>query len=1175
MRIPLKPQRRSACPAWSVHALALAAAGLWATGATAAPSRHAWTDWISDSGGVEGVIALKDDNFSVRYRGPYHSAVLSATFQEMHSATFTNSVIDNAPPNTDVINLQGGPGQGEISFSQALINPVMAILSLGLRTNDNRYFPAEMVFADGVEFEILNSSRSFYGYGGPLTKNGQTLRGLESAGSIRFIGAYNRIAWTTPLQEKEFSTGPIGGSWHINVGAPCESIDIGRGPLLAAATVFKGCNATNASNAWRQDAALEVLGSYRNEGRHTLAADLTLAATSIYANRGQVVIEAGRTLNAGAKSYTDVGSTQVFGTLNLNSASLQLAGVLQVKAGGRLNVSGSDFASLGGDIRIDGEGASMRVLAPTTGYGAITLGPQASFELGTGVAMQLTASARLLVNGSGANLYNNGELTLLAGATLNINDGQLRNNSYLRAESGAQVYVNGGRLDNVLGGHLLSNDQIGVGGYAVAARLTNAGTIALTERGHLSIFDRGSFEQQAGGLLVGAAGSMVEVTAGGKATLAGKTVLNGSLMIEALARVDVANGGNFTHRMQPGSTGINRGELVNAGFATLGGSLGASTWLNEGQLTNHNFLLVEVGTTLANTGTIINHAFLQVDGVLAMHAGGQFVQFGGDLTVNGTLTGGRIVSGDPLVIANGLLGGHGSIVGDVVMLGGVTAPGNSPGTLRVMGDMVLGKGSTLALEMARDGRHDQLLIDGRLSFEPGASVRLSFLGGAPDVDQTFSVLSVGTGGVSLDTARLEIDHPTLQSTAYAPGDGRTLALAFQDASAQRFDRSDPWGTWHFDAGQTHYADTDLGRHADVWVGGTLGLRATAALQLNLGVVVAPGGRLLNSGQLDTGLRLVNEGETINRQTLIALELQNRGTFINRGDLVLGSVALGTGRLANQGSFQHLAGRLILVDLGGGPVVVDNAAGAELRLAGGQEGRMALTNQGRVIVDRGGVLLASTVQQPAGELRVDGDLTADLTQVRGGVLAGTGVLRGAVQVDDGALDKLGLTIGTRLRPGLAGPGGDQALRFVGPVHLGKVYQGVLVEIDIASAEAFGQLSFRDALTVDEGSHLQFVLVDGFEPVQGLRLTVLRFDPERTGTEGLGALLSTAEVWQRSAAGDVPWRGGSWGFDWQEGYIDLQLTPAPVPEPAAWGLLAGGLALLQGLAWRRRRAQGAAA
>lgn len=1171
MRTPSHPQRR---PAWPRHALALAAACLWATGAAAAPSRHAWTDWVKDSDGVEGLIALKDDEFTVRYRGPYHSAVLFGGFEEMRSATFTNSVIANKPPNGDVINLQGGAGQGEISFSQALINPVMAILSLGLRTNDNRYFPAEMVFADGVEFEVLNSSRSDYGYGGPLTKSGQTLRGLESAGSIRFIGAYNRIAWTTPLQEKEFSTGPIGGSWHINVGAPCESIDIGVGPLLMAATVFKGCTATNVSNAWRQDAALEVLGTYRNEGQHTLAADLNLGPTSVYSNRGRVVIEAGRTLNAGAKTYVDVGGTQVFGTLNLSSAGLQLAGLVQVKAGGRLNVTGSDYASLGGDIRIDGEGASMRVLAPTTGYGAITLGPQATFELGTGVAMQFTGSARLLVDGGGANFYNNGDMNLLAGATLNVNDGVLRNNSYLRADSGARMYVNGGRLDNVLGGHLLSNDQVGVGGYAVAARLTNAGTVALTERGALSIFNHGSFEQQAGGLLVGAAGSMVEVTAGGQATLAGKTVLNGSLRIEALARVDVPGGGNFTHRMQPGSTGINQGELVNAGFATLGGTLGASTWVNEGQLTNHNFLLVEVGTTLANAGTIINHAFVQVDGVLAMQAGGQFVQFGGDLTVNGSLTGGRFVSGDPLVIANGLLGGSGSIFGDVLIQGGVAAPGNSPGTLRVMGDMVLGGASTLALEMMRDGRHDRLVVDGRLSFEPGATLRLSFPGGAPDVDQTFKVLSAGLGPLHVFPDQLIIDHPSLASTAYFSGNQQSLSLAFQEAWAQRFERSDDWVSLNFEAGETHYADTDLGRHGNVWVGGTLGLRASAALALNQGVVVAPGGRLLNSGLLDTGLSLVNEGETINRQSLTALELTNRGTLINRGDLALGSAERGAGRLVNQGSFQHLAGRLILVDPDGAPVLVDNAAGAELRLAGSQTGRMALANQGRVIVDRGGELLASTLRQPAGELRVDGDLTADRVELRGGVLGGTGVLRGEVLINDAALDSQGLSIGTRLRPGLAGPGGDQALRFLGPVHLGTVSQRLIVEIDIASADAFGQLNFGDVLSVENGVRLQFVLIDGFEPDQALQLAVLRFDPARTGSNGLGTLLSTAEVWQRSAAGDALWQGGSWGFASQDGRIDLQLTPTPVPEPAAAGLLVAGLALLQGMAWRRRRVQACA-
>ena len=1143
-------------PAWSrtALALALAAAGFTATGAVAAASRHAWTDWVSDSGGAEGVIALKDNSFTVRYRGPYHSATLDY-FEEMRSATFTNSVIANAPPYSDVINLQGGAGQGEISFSQALINPVMAILSLGLRTHGDRYFPAEMVFADGVEFEILNSSRSVYGYGGPLVKNGQTLRGLESAGSIRFIGAYNRIAWTTPLQEREFSTGPIGGSWHINVGAPCDSIDIGRGPLLNAATVFKGCNATNTANAWRQDAALEVLGSYRNEGHHTLAADLTLGPAATYFNRGQVLIEAGRTLDAGARTFTDIGATQVFGTMNLHSANLQLAGLLQVKSGGRLNLTGSGFVSLGGDVRISGDGALMRVLAPTTAYGSITLGEQGRFELGTGVPMQLIASGRLTVDGAGASMVNNGELTLLAGARIDVNAGQARNNGQMQVNAGAQLFVNGGRLHNAAGGYLASNHQIGVGGYAAPASLINAGRMALEERGQLSVFNHGSFEQRAGGLLAGGGSSMVEVTAGGRAELAGKTVLFGSLLIETGGRLEVVSGGALTQRMQAGATGINRGELINTGFVTLGGSLGASTWVNEGVLTNHNLLLVEAGTTLANFGTIINRAFVQVDGVLALFPGSQFVQYNGDLTINGTLAGGRIVSGDPLVIANGALRGQGTIAGDVVMLGGVAAPGNSPGTLRVMGDMELRSGSTLALEMARDGRHDLLQVDGRLSVDPGAIVRLSFPGGAPDVDQTFTVLSVGVGGsADFGAAGLLIDHPTLQPSQY--NDGRTLALAFQEASAQHVNRPNEVDAT-FGAGQTYYADSNLGYYGRVWVGGTLGLRATAALTIPQ-TEVAQGGRLLNSGSLTLSRSLLNRGETL-----------------NRGDLTVGDAGIQGVRVVNHGSFQHLAGRLTLLAFDGAAVAVDNAAGAELRLGGSQLGRMALANRGRVIVDRGGVLLASTVQQDAGELRVDGDLTADLTQVRGGLLGGTGTLSGTVQITDAALTNAGLLVGTRLRPGLSGPGGDQALRFSGPVHLGTVYQGVIVEIDIASAEAFGQLSFLDALTADRGSRLLFVLLDGFQPAQALSLPVLRFDTDRTGTQGLEVLLGYADVWQRSAAGDVPWAGGSWEFAWHDGRIDLQLTPAPVPEPAAWGLLAAGLALLRGMAWRQRRACCAAA
>ena len=567
----------------------------------------------------------------------------------------------------------------------------------------------------------------------------------------------------------------------------------------------------------------------------------------------------------------------------------------------------------------------------------------------------------------------------------------------------------------------------------------------------------------------------------------------------------------------------------------------------------------------------------------AVHGGVKFAAGGGHrFKINGSVPafvpltglrrGGRIVSGDPLLINGGLVSGHGILAGDLVMLGGVAAPGNSPGTLRVMGDMVLGSGSTLALEMARDGRHDRLQVDGRLTIEPGATVRLSFLGGAPDVDQTFQLLSVGAGPADFGGAQVVIDQPGLQSTRYDyyPDNASGLALAFQPASAQRFDRSDDWASMNFEPGETHYADTFLGTHPAIWVGGTLGLRASAALTLAR-AEVAPGGRLLNSGKLTVLSGLTNHGETINRSRMRVYALDNHGQFVNRGDLTIGDADFGGGSLVNRGKFSHVAGTLRVSAPDDALLAIDNAAGAEMRLAGGQVGRMALANRGRVIVERGGVLLASTLRQDAGELQVDGELTADLTALHGGVLAGSGVLRGAVRIDDAAVDNFGLRIGTLLRPGLGAPDGTGALRFEGPVHLATVFQGVTVELDIASAEAYGQLNFLDTLTVEPGTRLQLVLIDGFVPQHDLLLPMFRFDPERTGYEELGELLGTAEVWQRTAAGDVHWQGGSWTFAWQTGHIDLQLTPTPVPEPATWGLMAGGLALVQWLAWRRRRNQ----
>ncbi len=77
----------------------------------------------------------------------------------------------------------------------------------------------------------------------------------------------------------------------------------------------------------------------------------------------------------------------------------------------------------------------------------------------------------------------------------------------------------------------------------------------------------------------------------------------------------------------------------------------------------------------------------------------------GALAVNGTL-----VTDDVLVQQGATLKGSGSIVGDVVN-NGTVAPGNSPGTLTVMGNFTQSSNGTLAIEVG-DGASDLLLVTG-------------------------------------------------------------------------------------------------------------------------------------------------------------------------------------------------------------------------------------------------------------------------------------------------------------------------------------------------------------------------------------------------------------------------------------------------------------------------------
>lgn len=129
---------------------------------------------------------------------------------------------------------------------------------------------------------------------------------------------------------------------------------------------------------------------------------------------------------------------------------------------------------------------------------------------------------------------------------------------------------------------------------------------------------------------------------------------------------------------------------------------------------------------------------------------GERKQFG-QLTINDT---GVVSAGAYTFIGNGdasrisgVLAGTGTLISPRVELrdGGMIAPGNSPGTLNIQGDLAL-KGGVLELQVAGlgAGQHDVLNISGALTVS-GGSIHLAFIDGfMPKAGDSFALLQAAS-----------------------------------------------------------------------------------------------------------------------------------------------------------------------------------------------------------------------------------------------------------------------------------------------------------------------------------------------------------------------------------------------------------------------------------------------
>lgn len=175
-------------------------------------------------------------------------------------------------------------------------------------------------------------------------------------------------------------------------------------------------------------------------------------------------------------------------------------------------------------------------------------------------------------------------------------------------------------------------------------------------------------------------------------------------------------------------------QVLDGGSVDVSGTLFGATVLPSGQA---DILVQGEGSTLAVGGDGIllginvitlalddpNHGTATLD-----------VRDGGQVTANLTVGGGGTVRGD------------GTINGDVTNRGGVLAPGNSPGTLHIGGNLTQ-QGGILDIEIASASEFDVIDVTGNVALED-VLIRFTFTDGfAPRAGDAFDFLRIAPGSM--------------------------------------------------------------------------------------------------------------------------------------------------------------------------------------------------------------------------------------------------------------------------------------------------------------------------------------------------------------------------------------------------------------------------------------------
>jgi autotransporter-associated beta strand protein len=441
-----------------------------------------------------------------------------------------------------------------------------------------------------------------------------------------------------------------------------------------------------------------------------------------------------------AYSIQAVG-TGSFMNVTLNGVNILTSNGEVSGAGNRILVV-SDASSH--DVVIGGGGVGFQTLNLTLGVsqGEIYVKSGRSMTIGSSIAgidrgITKTGSGVLLL--SGQNTY--------TGETI-VNAGTLRVSANDRLASGALTIDGSTAVFDIQG----FSDSVGAVSLRGNGTLSGTGTLTGTSY---------AFESGTASLNLAGASAVLTKTTGGTVTLSGANSYTGGTIVTggtlALGGSNVladsgavtVNGGTLAIAGNSDTVGVvtltsgsitgSGGTLTGSSYALASGNISANLG-GSGTVTKTTAGLVTLSGTSSTVGAVnVSGGTLELATGAALNAGLVTVSNAATLDIDGTLTAPTGVN----VNAGGTLEGAGTIAGNV-NLDGILAPGNSPGTLSINGNLNLTSSSVLNFELnetntvAGSNINDlvaitgDLVLDGTLNV-PDASTPLTWTTSGTDL----------------------------------------------------------------------------------------------------------------------------------------------------------------------------------------------------------------------------------------------------------------------------------------------------------------------------------------------------------------------------------------------------------------------------------------------------------